>query len=522
MDVLRADVAIIGGGLGACAAALAAARLGRRVLLTEETEWIGGQLTNQAVPPDEHPWIEEFGATASYRALRRGIRDFYRSHLPLTPAAHADPRLNPGNGWVSRLCHDPRIAVAVLHQMIAPHQVNGRLFVMHPYKPLCAWTHGDRVTGVVVRGLTSGRDWLIEAPYFIDATPYGELLELAGVEHVVGAEARADTGEPHAAERADPRDQQAITVCFAMEYLPGQEHTIEKPRQYELWRDFHPPGWPGPLLGWTTVRPETGEPLNRQLFDADDDRPWWRFRRILDQTNFTEGYALSDITVVNWPQNDYWFGAVVGVDPAEQARNTAAARDLSLSLLYWLQTDAPRPDGGLGYPGLRLRRDVVGGTADGLAPAPYVRETRRIRAELTVVEQHIAHPLRPDGPEFFDDSVGIGCYRIDLHPRVSGAGYLDIGCWPFQIPLGAMIPVRVDNLLPGGKNLGVTHITNGAFRLHPVEWNIGESAGLLAAFCLSRQTSPRAVRNDPGLLQDFQALLIRQGIELRWPSLSPL
>ena len=103
-------------------------------------------------------------------------------------------------------------------------------------------------------------------------------------------------------------------------------------------------------------------------------------------------------------------------------------------------------------------------------------------------------PLRPDGPALFEDSVGIGCYRIDLHPRVSGAGYLDLGCWPFQIPLGAMIPVRVENLLPGGKNLGVTHITNGAFRVHPVEWNVGEVAGLLAAFCLDRGLAPRAVR----------------------------
>ena len=175
-----------------------------------------------------------------------------------------------------------------------------------------------------------------------------------------------------------------------------------------------------------------------------------------------------------------------------------------------------------GYPGLRLRGDVVGGTPDGLAPAPYVRESRRIRAEFTVLEQHIAHPLRPDGPELFRDSVGIGCYRIDLHPRVSGAGYLDLGCWPFQIPLGAMIPVRVENLLPGGKNLGVTHITNGAFRLHPVEWNVGEAAGILAAFCLERKIMPRAVRNRPELLEAFQALLRREGVELSWPRLTPL
>lgn len=522
MEVLRTDVAIIGGGLGACAAALAAARLGRRVVLTEETHWIGGQLTNQAVPPDEHPWIEEFGATASYRALRQGIRDYYYTHLPLTVEARARKNLNPGNGWVSRLCHDPRVAVAVLHQMFLPYQLNGHLFVLHPQRPIAAWTSGDRVTGVVVRGLASDREVLIEAPYFIDATPQGDLLALANVEHVIGAESREETKEPHAADRADSRDQQAITVCFAMDYLPNEDHTIDKPRQYELWRVFKPPGWPGPLLGWTTMKPETNEPLTRYLFEAEDDLPWWRFRRILDQTNFIEGYAESDVTVVNWPQNDYWFGPVCGVDNAEAARNVAAARELSLSLLYWLQTEAPRTDGGIGYPGLRLRGDVVGGAPDGLALAPYIRESRRIRAEFTVLEQHIAHPLRPHGPELFYDSVGVGCYRIDLHPRISGAGYLDLGCWPFQIPLGSLIPIRVENLLPGGKNLGVTHITNGAYRVHHVEWNIGEAAGYLAAFCLERDVSPRWVRQNEQMLKDFQALLERQGVPLSWPKLSPL
>src|SRR3954451_12480895 len=70
---LHADIAIIGGGVGGIAAALAAARAGRRVILSEETDWIGGQLTQQAVPPDEHPWIESFGCTASYRRFRNGV-----------------------------------------------------------------------------------------------------------------------------------------------------------------------------------------------------------------------------------------------------------------------------------------------------------------------------------------------------------------------------------------------------------------------------------------------------------------
>src|SRR6185437_8822386 len=231
VQALRTDVAIIGGGIGACAAALAVARLGRRCVLTEETRWIGGQVTNQAVPPDEHPWIEKTGATASYRMFRSGVRDYYRQHLPLTPEARARPDLNPGNGWVSRLCHDPRVAVAVLHQMLAPHQLEGRLFMLHRHAPTAAWNHHDRVTAVLVRGLASGRETLVEAPFFIDATPWGDLLALAGVEYVLGAESRAETGEPHAADRADWLGQQATTVCFALEHLEGEDHTIDRPRQ---------------------------------------------------------------------------------------------------------------------------------------------------------------------------------------------------------------------------------------------------------------------------------------------------
>ena len=101
---LAVDVAVIGGGLGGVAAALAAARAGRRVLLTEESDWLGGQLTSQAVPPDEHPWIEQFGCPASYRTLREGIREYYRRWYPLSEAARADRYLNPGRGTVSALC----------------------------------------------------------------------------------------------------------------------------------------------------------------------------------------------------------------------------------------------------------------------------------------------------------------------------------------------------------------------------------------------------------------------------------
>ena len=73
------------------------------------------------------------------------------------------------------------------------------------------------------------------------------------------------------------------------------------------------------------------------------------------------------------------------------------------------------------------------------------------------------------------------------------------------------------NLLPACKNLGVTHITNGCYRLHPVEWNVGEAAGLLAAHCLEQGLEPHQVREDAARLAEFQRLCVQQGFELEWP-----
>ncbi len=82
-EAASADVLVVGGGVGGVAAALAALRLGKTVILTEETDWIGGQLTAQAVPPDENPWIEATGCTRSYREFRNGVRQYYKSNYAL-------------------------------------------------------------------------------------------------------------------------------------------------------------------------------------------------------------------------------------------------------------------------------------------------------------------------------------------------------------------------------------------------------------------------------------------------------
>ena len=528
---LSADVVIAGGGLGGCAAAVAALRNNLSVILTEETDWIGGQITQQGVPPDEHQWIETHGATRLYRDFRTAVRQYYNRNYPLTKEARARKNLNPGDGSVSRLCHEPRVALAVLQDMLAPYISSRKLTLLLEHKITGADVTGDQVRALKARSNRSGREMVLTAPYFVDATELGDLLPLTGTEFVTGTEPRQHTGELHAPAKGNPNNNQAFTVCFAMDYVPEANYVIDKPREYSFWQSFVPkltPPWSGKLLALSYSNPKTLEPkalgFHPEGISTGDTLNLWNYRRIINKNNFIPGTYAGDITIVNWPQNDYMLGDLVGASEEEFKKHVEQGKQLSLSLLHWLQTEAPRPDGGQGWPGLRLRGDIMG-TEDGLAKYPYVRESRRIKAVFTVLEEHVGAENRAlvTGKESgntaadFYDSVGVGYYHIDLHPSSGGDNYIDFGSLPFQIPLGALLPGRMENLLPANKNIGTTHITNGCYRLHPVEWGIGEAAGMLVAYALDKQVIPRAVREKKPMLEEFQKLIRSQGIETHWP-----
>ena len=523
----HAEILIVGASFGGVSAALAAARAGRRVVLTEETGWIGGQATAQGVPLDEHPWIERYGSSESYRQFRRSVREYYRRNYPLTEQSRADRAFNPGAGWVSALCFEPKVGRAVLEEMLAPYLSAGRILLMLHHRPVAVQADGDLIRAVTL-ACTRGGDLLtVAADYVLDATDLGELLELGKIEHVIGAEAHDETGEPTALEQADPLRQQGFTHLVAVDYRPGEDHTIERPPDYDRFRDgfaslvgmsddaalkqrrLFGAGMADPTrsagsLGTAEDRETRAGGLGRRA--AAPSQPYqfciWNFRRVLCAANFLPGTVDSDVTML-MSGNEYRGGVLCGVPAAEAAASREAARRMSLALVHFLQAEVePGYGGGRGFPGIRPRPDVFD-TADGLAVQPYIRESRRIRAEYTVTERsfHREQPGRQAAPERFADAVAVGGYRIDVHePHPAGQSYtlsLHGKHWPQQLPLGALLPIRVDNLLPACKNIGATHVTNGCFRLHPNEWSTGEAAGHLAAFCLDHGVRPRAVRADP-------------------------
>lgn len=505
------DILVAGAGMGGVAAALRAAGRGHTVCLTEETGWIGGQMTAGGVSAlDENRFIEFTGGARSYYEMRRRIRDHYRNHYSLAPAAARLEDFNPGSCYVSPLCFEPKVGVSVLDQMLASQGERIRQFLRTQIIDL------EIASGVIRSALAyrfENRDVIRIRPRFVlDATETGDLLPLARVPYVVGSEAKSETGEPHAQASANQACVQSFTYPFAIEHRPGELHKIPVPPDYQQLRDSqnfsllmnYPAelGWKGDVQ-YTMFGEDPPIPNNQS------PRPFFGWRRLLARGNFAGPDAPRDLALMNWPRQDYHAESLLDRKPLDVSRVLQQAKRVSLAFLYWLQNDLPRDDGrGKGYPELMLRADVMG-SGDGLSQYPYIRESRRIRARSTVVEQDIVAEYQSGSrARWFPDSVGTAFYMVDIHPCGAGERGRMMMPKPFQIPLGTLIPQGVSNLLAAGKNLGVTHLTNGAFRLHPVEWNIGEAAGTISSLALEQKSFPD--------VPAVQRELVQAGVPLVW------
>ncbi len=512
LETLATEIVVVGGSLGGVAAALAACETGRRVVLLEEDSWAGGQLTAQGVGAlDEHLHIERFGGTRLYNQLRGALRAAYTHRYRLSDWGRQSRPFNAGRAWAATLTVEPRVAWGALQSLLAPHVAAGRLTLLVRWKAYAARRDAGRVRSVDCRHLESDRRLRVAGRFFLDATDLGDLLPLAGAAYVTGAESRAETGEPGApADGARPDGSQPFGYGFAMERSPAPGAAAPRPVDYAHFRTNQPYSF---LCEDGTQRPPTS-----RMFEKGDngEAPFWSYRRLVAAANFDDLRVATDVALILWPGNDFHTEGLIDRPAADVVAALRRAREVSRGLAHWLQTEAPRDEGGRGYPELRLRPDAMG-SSDGLSRMPYVRESRRIVPLRRVVEQEIAARCQPGArAAFFGDSVGIGCRGIDIHTSTPNELNASQPTRPFQIPLAALVPRDLENLLPASKNLGTTHITNGAYRMHPVEWNIGESAGRLAAFCLERATPPRRVASEAGLLRDFQGRLLAYGVPLAW------
>jgi hypothetical protein len=500
------DVAVFGGGLGGVAAALAAADAGHSVVLVEETGWVGGQLTIQGVcTPDEDgingiPVVETCGATDSYKDLKHQIRLWYRQNTSLSAQGNAENPLNPGGCWVNYgFGTEATVAQSILLDMLG-QRAN-----------LQVWLNAQTVAGVINAGQVQtiavqkadGTQDVVTATIFLDATETGTLLPLLNLPFRIGAESQAMTGEPAAPAEPRPDWIQAITAPFTLIHRPaGENHTIAEPADYAA------------IKAAQKFSLKDGAITN--MFTGGS--PFWTYRRVINSALFSDANYAYDVANINVGANDYMSGIYPSGNAITDAATIASARAVSEAYCYWLQTEAPRDENPsrLGYPELMPAAGFFGG-ADWIATQPYVRESRRIDALYTIVQQDLDAENNP-GPraKFFMDSVGIGNYAMDVHAGANGAPGMYSATKPYQIPLRALVPQAATNLIAACKNIGTTHITNGAYRLHPQEWNIGEAAGTLAALCCDAASTPQTVATTDASVVALQRRLVARGVPLFW------
>jgi hypothetical protein len=524
IEVRTCGVLVVGDGVGAVAAAHEAASRGVQTCLVAGLDLLGGQITSQGVSaldeggPQEQA-LEPFNQT--YASFRAKVRQHYLSTYQVTNPSNEPQEsdaFDPGSCWVSRLCFEPKVGAQVLEDLLQPLVTNGTLTIHRIHRPLAAIVSGATVDAVLTQE-TSGQIFRFDASVVIDATELGDLLRLAQIPYRTGAEATGEFNEPSAPASAIPECVQPFTFNFFVERLPSGVAATPVAK---------PPGY---------------NPANYGLgsFPFDDTAGqvgFWTYRRSIDSSLYASGFA-NDIALINWLTtpaagnsgggNDFNRSCgpdgcnVIDKDPATVARIFKRGEEHALGLLYWLQHDVPRPDGSKGYPNLLLRTDITG-TADGLTLFPYIREARRLKSLVTIREQDVLTVAAggvgmTSRAALFPDSLGAGWYGLDLHPCAVGQPpQVSTATRPFQIPAGALVPAAPpDNFLAAAKNIGTTHLSNGCYRLHPVEWNIGLAAGEIAATSIAVGISARALVQDATQLRRLQHSHISQrGGKIYW------
>ncbi|RII15792.1 tricarballylate dehydrogenase [Streptomyces sp. YIM 130001] len=177
------DIAVIGGGLAGACAAIAAARLGRRVALVHNRPVLGGNSSSEV-----RVWV--CGATA--HGVHRWARETGIMGELYTENQYRNPEGNPYY-W------DQVVLDAVLAEPLIDLYLNTDVREAEASGPDDA-RELHSCTGWM---MGSERRITFRAQQFLDCTGDGLLGHLAGALHRIGRESRAEHDEPWAPEEAD-------------------------------------------------------------------------------------------------------------------------------------------------------------------------------------------------------------------------------------------------------------------------------------------------------------------------------
>ncbi len=461
------DVLIVGGGASGITAGIQAARLGAGTLIAEEFDWLGGMLTSAGVS----------AVDGNYK-LQGGLWGEFRNNL----VAYYGNNKALATGWVSNTLFEPSVGARIWMEMAGKE------------KNLNVWMRTTLIsisknsTGWLVILDKQGVRKTVQAKIVIDCTELGDVAKQCGVAYDIGMDARTVSGENIAPEKANNIIQDLTYVSILKDY--GHDVTIPKPEGYNA-----------SLFYCTCKTPECTSPKEKQRV--------WDCKQMMEY-----GKLPNNKYMINWPieGNDYYLNTIE-MNTGQRKEALKKAKNHTLCYLYYLQT-------ALGFNTLGLA-DNEFPTKDKLPFIPYYRESRRIHGKVRFNVNQLAKPY--EQPEkLYRTGIAVGDYAVDHHHgRYMGTETLpDLHFYPvpsYSLPLGVMVPEKVEGLIVAEKSISVSNLVNGTTRLQPVVMQIGQAAGALAALAVQKHCNPSVVSvrdvqnqilNAKGYLQPFLDLPI--------------
>ena len=430
-------VLVVGGTTGGTSAGIESARLNIPTIIVEETPWLGGMITAAGV-----------SATDGNHELYSGIWEEFRTKL----RSHYGGAAALATGWVSYTQFEPHVGDQIFKSMAAAER---QLSVIYGFHLVEILKKGRQVIGAVFENEMKERLKIL-AKVVIDATDLGDGLAMAGASYDLGMEAGSVTGEECAPDRANDIIQDLTWTAILKDFGKGADKTIRKSKNYN---------------------PD----LYRGSCSTTVDSMWIDCEKMLSY-----GRLPNDKFMINWPTrgNDIYLN-VVEMNWSHRRAALQKAKERTLGFIYYIQTE-------LGFKNLGLADDEFS-TADKLAFVPYYREGRRLHGISRLTITDILN--RYEGRPLYRTGISVGDYPVDHHHGDNPAApKIHFPAVPsFNIPLGALIPEKIDGLIVADKAISVSNILNGATRLQPCVLLTGQAAGVLAALSIKNNQQVRDI-----------------------------
>ncbi len=444
-NTIYTDVLVVGGGVGGTAAGIQSARLGAKTIIVEPTTWLGGMISAAGV-----------SATDGNHRLPSGLWKEFRDRVHKVyggPAAVA-------TGWVSDTQFEPHVADSIFKAMASNEKALTLLF-HHSFTSLKKT--GTKITDVQFTDHKTGKTINVKAKIVIDATELGDVMKAAGVPYDLGMEAGSITGEKVGVDETNAIVQDLTYVAILKDFNDGGDHSIPKPVNYT------PEEFDGACTDYYK--------------DTARRQPTVDGKKMLDY-----GRLPNNKYMLNWPiyGNDTYLN-IVEMDDSQRAKALLKAKEQTLRFVYFIQNQ-------LGFKNLGLAKDEFP-TPDQLALMPYHREGRRVKGLVRMTMRHIAEPFTY-GDALYRTGISVGDYPIDHHHKKNPAAPQHLDFYPipsYNIPLGALIPQTIDNLVIAEKGISVSNIANGTTRLQPCVLLTGQAAGTVAAMSARQNLAPKKI-----------------------------